>query len=89
MDDGDKKNSGTVQKSFRSMRGRFRFSGVGGSSLPFVHDDMYFGDSKYSIGIQVADLCSYFIARHLAGDSEIEHFYKLIEPQIVSAVPGE
>jgi hypothetical protein len=50
---------------------------------------MYFGDSKYSIGIQIADLCSYFIARRLAGDSETEHFYKMIEPQIISAVDAE
>jgi hypothetical protein len=58
------------------------------SSLPFVHDDMYFGDSKFSIGIQIADLCSYFIAGHLEGDSEKEHFYKLIDPQIISAASG-
>ena len=84
MDRGDKQNTATLQNSFRSLRSRFRLSG-GPSSLPFVHDDMYFGDSKFSIGIQIADLCSYFIAGHLAGDLQKEHFYKLIEPQIISA----
>jgi Protein of unknown function (DUF3800) len=86
MDEGDKKNSSVVHKSFRSLRGRFSFTDSSGTSLPFVHDDMYFGDSRYSIGIQIADLCSYFIARHLAGTPEIEHFYKIIEPQIISSI---
>lgn len=86
MDEGDSKNRATLQKTFRSLRGKFRFSTTVGGILPFAHDDMYFGDSRYSIGIQIADLCSYFIARHLAGESEIEHFYKIIEPEIISAV---
>jgi len=86
MDECDQKSRATLQKSFRSLRPRFRLSSENDSNLPFVHDDIYFGDSKYSIGIQMADLCSYFIARHLAGDSETEHFYRIIEPQIISAV---
>lgn len=86
MDECEPKNKAILQKSFRSLRARFRFSGEADSSLPFVHDDMYFGDSRYSVGIQIADLCSYFIAKHLAGESEGEHFYKMIEPQIISAV---
>lgn len=81
---GDKETQRTLQKSFRSLRSRFRLSNVQANRLPFVHDDMYFGDSKYSVGIQMADLCSYFIARYLAGDTETEHFYKMIEPQIIS-----
>lgn len=89
MDEGDSKNRSTLQKTFRLLRGKLRFSESTESTLPFAHDDMYFGDSKYSIGIQIADLCAYFIARHLAGDSEIEHFYKLIDPQIISAEFGE
>lgn len=89
MDEGDAKNRATLQKTFRSLRGKSRLSGSSESNLPFAHDDMYFGDSKYSIGIQTADLCAYFIARHLAGDLEIEHFYKMIEPQIISAASEE
>lgn len=87
MDQGNKQDTATLQNSFRSLRSRFRLSNRP-SSLPFVHDDMYFGDSKFSIGIQIADLCSYFIAGHLEGDSEKEHFYKLIDPQIISAASG-
>jgi hypothetical protein len=44
---------------------------------------MFFGDSRFSVGIQLADMCSYFIARHLDGDTEIAQFYDKIEPHIV------
>lgn len=81
----DSKNENLLQQSFRSMRGRLRFSEPQLSPVNYLHDDMYFGDSRYSIGIQIADLCSYFIARYLSGDAETERFYKMIEPRIVSA----
>jgi hypothetical protein len=86
-DDCDPKDKSTLQKSFRSMRTSFRIPPKEGedTELSFVHDDMYFGDSRYSIGIQMADLCSYFIARHLSGDAKTESFYKMIEPHIISA----
>jgi hypothetical protein len=84
-DDCDNKTKATLQQSFRALRQRMRAPSFDAGQLCSVHDDMYFGDSKYSIGIQIADLCSYFIARHLQGDAEIEGFYKMIEPQIVSA----
>jgi hypothetical protein len=77
----DRKIRDALQKSFRNLRSpRIRSSEP---ALIHFHDDMYFGDSRYSIGIQLADLCSYFIARHLQGDSEIQSFYEMIEPHIV------
>lgn len=81
----DKAAKATLQKSFRSMRERFRVAEKGLiSRFELIHDDIYFGDSRYSLGIQMADLCSYFIARQLAGDKETEHFYNMIEPLIIS-----
>ena len=80
----DKKTQYLLRESFRSLRSRFRFSGEISSQLSFVHDDMYFGDSKYSVGIQMADLCSYFIGQHLCGNADSEGFYKMIEPFIIS-----
>jgi hypothetical protein len=82
VDDCDGKSKAAMQRSFR----KFRLPRRGpeqclDSSL--LHDDLYFGDSRYSVGIQLADLCSYFIARHLAGDETVSEFYKLIEPHIV------
>lgn len=81
---GDKETKSLLQRSFHSLRPSFRVSGEEDTRLTFVHDDMYFGDSRYSIGIQIADLCSYFIAKHLYGDSVSEGFYKMIEPHIIS-----
>jgi hypothetical protein len=81
---GDKATQLLLQRSFRSLRPCFRVSGPDNTRLTFVHDDMYFGDSRYSIGIQIADLCSYFIAKHLCGHVDSEGFYKMIEPHIVN-----
>ena len=85
-DDCDKAEKAILQNSFRSMRKRLRPPNFDAGILLSLHDDMYFGDSRYSIGIQIADLCAYFIARHLMGHAEIEHFYKMIEPHIVSGI---
>jgi hypothetical protein len=81
-DDCDKETKNILQKSFRTLRPRVQPLCLSGK-LSSLHDDMYFGDSRFSIGIQLADLCSYFIARHLDGDVAIEGFYKMIEPHIV------
>lgn len=78
VDECDGKTKNTLQKSFRSLRPPFTSSSLNDC----FHDDMYFGDSRYSIGIQLADLCSYFIARHMEGDMETEGFYQKIEPRI-------
>jgi len=81
-DDCDKGIKATLQKSFRQMRLPYRSLTDGG--MECIHDDIYFGDSKFSIGIQIADLCSFFIAKHLVGgDPAAEAFYQIIEPRIV------
>jgi hypothetical protein len=89
VDDCDKKTKEVLYKSFRALRGRLLPSKTSGpintGELFHFHDDMYFSDSRYSIGIQLADLCAYLIARHLEGDASVEEFYKTIEPNIVSA----
>jgi hypothetical protein len=82
-DGGDSKDRNAVQRSFRDLRTRMRPPQHTSGSLIYLHDDMYFGDSKYSIGIQLADLCGYFIARHLQGDAETEGFYNLFSERIV------
>jgi Protein of unknown function (DUF3800) len=50
----------------------------------FLHDDMYFGDSAYSVGIQLADICAFIILRHLQGHEDTEYLYQRMKPQIVS-----
>lgn len=81
-DDCDGKSKASIQRSFRNLRKRYRSIDYQ-SKLRNVHDDMYFGQSKWSLGIQLADLCSYFIAKHLDQDVASEGFYKQIEPHIV------
>jgi hypothetical protein len=45
---------------------------------------MYFGSSKDSVGIQLADLCAYFVAKHLENnDPEAESFYQIFSELIV------
>jgi hypothetical protein len=84
VDECDKGIKTQLQDSFRGMRKRLRAPEFDSGELRWLHDDVYFGDSRYSIGIQIADLCSYFIAHHLCKDPRTDHFYKLIEPHIVS-----
>lgn len=82
-DGGDKKNNAEMQRSFREIRKRVRLPLPSDDISAHLHDDMYFGDSKFSLGIQLADLCAFFIAKHLEQKAESEGFYRLIEKQIV------
>jgi len=85
MDDcEDKKLKNQLQHSFRSRRGRDPKTKRRKGGLFNFHDDMFFGDSRYSAGIQLADLCAYFIAKHLEGDQETDGFYRMIEPHIAA-----
>ena len=47
-----------------------------------VFDDIFFADSKNSIGMQIADICMYFVARHLMQKPDSEGFYNIISDQI-------
>jgi hypothetical protein len=77
------KDKATLKASFREMRSKIRPPNYEAGKCGHLHDDMYFGDSRDSIGIQLADLCGYFIAKHLEGDVSGEGFYQIIKDQIV------
>jgi hypothetical protein len=77
----DKKQREVLHRTFRDLRSQKNAEEE--RMLNSLHDDMYFGDSRFSLGIQLADACSYFVGRHLEGDMETEGFYKIIEPFIV------
>jgi len=51
--------------------------------LEHLHDDMYFGDSKFSKGIQLADVCALVIGRHLLEYSDTEDLYQKLSKNIV------
>jgi hypothetical protein len=72
--DDDQVLKGRLQETFRNLRRQIR--------RPHL-DDLYFGDSRYSLGIQMADLCAYFIGLHLVGgDQQAEQFYDLFKGNI-------
>lgn len=79
----DKKVKQTLSTSFRQLRPHGRPPDFDCGNMANIHDSMYFGNSKDSIGIQLADLSSYLIARHLEQDSSTEGFYNRLQDQIV------
>jgi len=90
----DKKVKGYLQESFVSKRlaiktetrerGEELLVIEDRGELDHLHDSMYFGSSKYSKGIQLADVCSYIIKRHNDDCKETEYLYKELEPFIYS-----
>jgi hypothetical protein len=52
------------------------------TKLEHVIDTVYFGDSKESRALQLADACNYVIRRHLVGKANAAPYYRLIEPQL-------
>jgi len=72
------------QQSYRAFRGRARPSKEKTAWTPpdYFHDDMYFGDSSHSVGLQVADICSYIVLRHLLKEPDTEFMYEVMAPRI-------
>jgi hypothetical protein len=69
-----------IKEGLRFWRNRAPFLGI--IALAHVMDTVYFGASDDSLGIQLADSCSYFIKRHLMGKKDSEAFYRIIERKI-------
>lgn len=84
-DDGDGKVKNSMLNAFHLFRRPVVSSPPRRGELSHVHDDMYFGSSKFSRGIQLADLCSLLIGRHLAGYSDTEALYKELSRHIVKS----
>jgi hypothetical protein len=78
-----------MQQAYRAFRrGNKREPTVGraiGEMFEYLHDDLYFGDSAYSVGLQLADMCAFLIRRRLNGDQDTDYLYKKIEPKITFA----
>ena len=74
-----------VQRSFRDLTRHAQAFGSNRLVLKHFHDELYFGDSACSFGIQAADICSFFIYRHINGHIDAEQFYSIIEPNIVNS----
>jgi hypothetical protein len=88
LDDCDNKTlKDEFRKTYRTLRSKHPFVPPHDTRLWHAHDDMFFADSKDCLGIQIVDLCNYFVRRHLAGEPEEDGFYGVIAEQIICARP--
>lgn len=72
-----------IKRSFRQYRRRLgpALNAERGLMAHFL-DDMYFGDSSDSVGLQIADLCAFFVTRHLNHKEDTEYFFRMIEKNV-------
>ena len=84
MDDTkDARLKNQLKCSFSSLRKRFGPPTWNSGRLWSVRDDMYFGASKDSVGIQIADLCNYFVARKLKMNGGGHSFYDIFSDRVI------
>ena len=83
-----------LQNSYKLLRAKHPYSNLrpNENRLLHSHDEMYFGDSVNCIGIQLADLCTYFMQRHLlkrdkAHKDAGDEFFDLVAPHAICAKP--
>jgi len=74
--------SNSLDSSYRRLRKKVLANRPANGLALSTWDDMYFGNSKNSFGIQLADICVYFISRHLSGKTDAEGFYNIIKDVI-------
>jgi hypothetical protein len=87
FDDCDKEQKEQFRNIYRTLRVRYPWVPPHDNRLWHAHDSMFFSDSKDSVGIQMADLCNYFLKRHLSGEVEPQNFYQMFAEQIICATP--
>lgn len=81
-DTQNKEDKQALRDAFRRKRPKVRSSSAHRGELRHFADDMYFGDSGDSIGIQLADMCGFMILRNLQEKHDSEKFYEIIRPQL-------
>ena len=75
-----------IKNAFRQYRRKIRsLERHNRGRLKHIVDDIFFGDSSDSIGIQIADICGFAIGRHLRQQEDTEYLYEGIKNQIYSA----
>ena len=83
----DKPLKEQLRKSYRDLRAAHPYVPPHENRLWHAHDDMYFSDSRDSAGIQMADLCNYFMWRHLLKKEGGEEFYAMFASHAQCAKP--
>lgn len=81
-DFSERKIKEEVRLSFRQLRLKIRPPDYSIGTLEHFHDAIAFCDSRDSVGVQAADMCSYFIGHHLQGNSESQWCYDLFKSRI-------
>jgi hypothetical protein len=81
-DEMDKSTKKRLKESFRSLRKKIRPPTLHPGTW-YLHDDMYFGDSRDSVGLQLADLCGFFIAKKCEKDEASSGFFDIFRSHIV------
>ncbi len=76
-----------LRTSYRLLRASRPYTSPKDNRLWHAHDEMYFGDSRDSIGIQMADVCNYFMLQHLLKREGCREFYEMFEQQAICARP--
>jgi Protein of unknown function (DUF3800) len=81
-----------LQGAYKVLRAKHPYLKPHDNRLWHSHDEMYFGDSVTCLGIQIADLCTYFMQRHLlkrdkAHPDKADEFFNLIAPHAICAKP--
>ncbi len=76
-----------LRASYRLLRAPRPYTSPKDNRLWHAHDEMYFGDSRDSIGIQMADVCNYFMLQHLLKREGSKEFYEMFAQQAVCAMP--
>jgi Protein of unknown function (DUF3800) len=83
----EKQRKEQLRKTYRTLRRKHPFVLPSENRLWHAHDDMFFADSKDCLGIQIADLCNYFVRRRLEGSTDGHQFYDMLAEQITCAKP--
>ena len=81
-----------VRAAYRLLRAKRPYTGKVANRLWHSHDEMYFGNSRECIGIQMADLCTYFMQRHLLKRDRTQRddgdeFFDMFAAQAICAKP--
>jgi hypothetical protein len=69
-----------LKRNFRDFRGAALVEEQ--RRLDHLVDTIYFGDSRESIFLQLADCCAFFIKRTMMDRADVEPFYRIIENQV-------
>jgi hypothetical protein len=83
----DKNQKDQFRGIYRTLRNKHPWVPPHDNRLWHAHDHMFLADSKDCVGIQMVDLCNYFLKRHLAGEPDPQNFYEIFSKQVICAKP--